>query len=68
MISPALTCAPSATSSAPTVPPLRCWTFFTLDCTTSEPEATMAPASLVVAPSVPIPNTRTSALAPIPTR
>src|SRR5438876_1008676 len=47
--SPALTRSPSLTLSSVTVPPVTCWTFLTLEFTTSRPCVETAPAKSMVA-------------------
>ena len=67
-MSPARTSAPSRTRSSLTTPPVGCWSFFTLESTTSEPGAITAPATSVVAAQPPIPNASRLATAVPPMR
>jgi hypothetical protein len=66
--SPSRTLLPSRTRNSPTIPPVRCWTFFTLESTTTDPEAITAPASSVVAAQPPRPPVSMSAMIAPPTR
>ena len=62
-ISPALTRSPSRARTSPTTPPLGCWTFLTLESTTSEPCAMIAPeiSAVEAQPPSPTPRNATSA-------
>ena len=66
--SPARTRWPSRTSSSPTIPPVRCCTFLTLESTTIDPGAITAPDSSVVVAQPPTPTVSSKAMTTPPRR